>query len=293
MKVKKSAIGVVAMVAASISVAGLAACGEGGEFSADSNITVVAREDGSGTKSAFMEIIGLKGKADVSGVIIASGTAAVMQEVKDNPYAIAYDSLGYVTDDVKILKVDGVYPTVETIKDGSYKISRPLSVVYKPATIESGANKAFYDFLVSKTAQDIVLDEGYINISATVEYTVQADLSGEINISGSTSLQPLMEKLAAKFEDLQSGVDVNVAGGGSGTGLGNAENGTSDFGMISKEFKVADAPSCVSTEVARDGIAIIVNKKNTLENIALSDLKNIYNCEAGSDQIKVWNRIIK
>ncbi len=293
MKVKKSAIGVVAMVAASMSVVGLSACG-GGEFSADSNITVVAREDGSGTKSAFMEIIGLKGKADVTGVIIASGTAAVMQEVKDNPYAIAYDSLGYVTDDVKILKVDGVYPTVETVKDSSYKISRPLSVVYKPATIESGVNKAFYDFLVSKTAQDIVLDEGYINMPATVEYTVQADLSGNIDISGSTSLQPLMEKLAAKFEDLQSEVSVTVAGGGSGTGLKNAENGTSDFGMISKEKKADDdAPSCVATEVARDGIAVIVNKKNTLDDIALSDLKNIYNCEAGDDQIKVWNQLIK
>ncbi len=294
MKSKKTAIGAIATImAASITVAGMTGCG-GAEFSADKNITVVAREDGSGTKSAFMEIIGLKDKPDVPGVIIAAGTAPVMQEVKNNPHAIAYDSLGYVTNDVKILKIDGVYPTVETIKDGSYAISRPLSVVYKPTVIENGANKAFYEFLLSTTAQDIVAKEGYINIAATYEYKVQANLTGTIDISGSTSLQPLMKVLAKEFESLQSGVTVTVAGGGSGTGLKNAENGTSDFGMISKEKKPDDdAPNCVATEVARDGIAVIVNKSNPLDNITLTELKNIYDRDAGANRITVWNRIVK
>ncbi len=305
MKSKKAraAVGLIATaMAATIASAGLVGCGNSG-FSADKNITVVAREDGSGTKAAFMEIIGLSHKdssgntvpnADVSGVIIAAGTAAVMQEVKDNPQAIAYDSLGYVTDEVKILKIDGVYPTVETIKDGSYAISRPLSIVYKPATIESGANKAFYEFLLSSTAQDIVASEGYVNIQTSVTYTVQPNLSGKIDISGSTSLQPLMETLAAKFESLQSGVTVTVAGGGSGTGLKNAENGTSDFGMISKEKKPNDdAPNCVAAEVARDGIAVIVNKQNPIDSITLEQLKNIYDRDAGTNAIKVWNKLIK
>lgn len=302
MKRSKWAIGLLVMcLAAIMAVSGLTGCDKA-EFSADKNITVVAREDGSGTKNAFMEIIGLTHKengstvlnADVPGVVIGSGTAAVMQEVLGNPHAIAYDSLGYSEKyDVKILKLNGVYPTVETVKDGSYAISRPLSIVYKPDTITSGANKAFYEFLISKTAQDIVASEGYIPMDATTPYTVDPNLSGEISVAGSTSLQPLMEKLAAKFETLQANVTITVSGGGSGTGLKNAENGVSDFGMISKAKKADDdAPSCSATEVARDGIAVIVNEKNPLDNITLEQLKNIYDSTAGANQIKVWNQLI-
>ena len=267
------------------------ACG-GSSFDPDKNIQVVTREDGSGTKSAFMEIIGLKGKSDVSGVIVQSTTAGVLNAVKTNNYTIGYDSLGYVTDEVKMLKVDGVDCTVENIKNGSYKISRPLSIVYKQDTISSGAEKAFYDFLQSSDAQSIIGDNGYVSIKDnTSAYTVVSGLTGDIQISGSTSLQPLMEKLEAKFEQLQPNVNVTVAGGGSGTGYNNAENGTSDFGMISEEFKQTKAPNCTYNTVAKDGIAVIVNKNNTNDNITMAQLKAIYNVEAGDNAIKVWNQI--
>jgi len=297
MKKNKIIIAAAALSAvACVSAAALAGCSSNSSgFDATKKITVIAREDGSGTKSAFMEIIGLKEQADVSGVVIQNGTAAVLQGVKSNPYAIAYDSLGYVTDEVKILKVDGVTPTSDTIKDGSYAISRPLNIVYKQATIDaSPLYTAYYNFLMSKTAQDIVAEEGYVNTESTTTYTADASLSGTIAISGSTSLKPLMEVLAEKFEELQPNVTVSVGGGGSGTGLKDAENGTSAFGMISKEKKADDdAPSCVATAVARDGIAVIVNKENTLDNITLEQLKNIYDCNAGSNQVTVWNQIIK
>ncbi len=266
----------------------LASCG-GAEFDESKNITVVTRGGDSGTKSAFMEIIGLKGKADVSGSIQPQDTAAVLQEVKSNPLAIGYDSLGYVTDDVKILKVDGVEATVENIKNGTYKISRPLSVVYQQSRVEGAANSAFLAFLQSSDAQTIISANGYVSTKdGAVPYTVVPGLSGEIDISGSTSLLPLMEKLAAKFEQLQSGVSVTVAGGGSGTGYNNAQNGVSDFGMISEVFNSAKAENCTSYEVAKDGIAVIVNKANTFDNISLEDLKNIYNVDAGDAAIKVW-----
>ena len=129
----------------------LTSCG-GAKFDENKNISVVAREDGSGTKSAFMEIIGLKGKADVSGVIIGANTAAVLGEVKGNPLAIGYDSLGYVTDEVKMLKVDGVAATVENVKNGTYKISRPLNVVYQESKVASEVNTAFLAFLQSSDA---------------------------------------------------------------------------------------------------------------------------------------------
>ena len=271
----------------------LTSCG-GAKFDENKNISVVAREDGSGTKSAFMEIIGLKGKADVSGVIIGANTAAVLNEVKGNPLAIGYDSLGYVTDEVKMLKVDGVAATVENVKNGTYKISRPLNVVYQESKVASEVNTAFLAFLQSSDAQKIISDNGYVSTKdGAVAYTVVPGLSGEINISGSTSLKPLMEKLAAKFETVQSGVKVTVGGGGSGTGYNDAKNGVSDFGMISEKFKTEKAENCTYYEVAKDGIAVIVNKENPLDNISMEDLKNIYNVDAGDAAIKVWADVSK
>ena len=271
----------------------LTSCG-GAKFDENKNISVVAREDGSGTKSAFMEIIGLKGKADVSGVIIGANTAAVLGEVKGNPLAIGYDSLGYVTDEVKMLKVDGVAATVENVKNGTYKISRPLNVVYQESKVASEVNTAFLAFLQSSDAQKIISDNGYVSTKdGAVAYTVVPGLSGEINISGSTSLKPLMEKLAAKFEAVQSGVKVTVGGGGSGTGYNDAKNGVSDFGMISEKFKTEKAENCTYYEVAKDGIAVIVNKENPLDNISMDDLKNIYNVDAGDAAIKVWADVSK
>ena len=271
----------------------LTSCG-GAKFDENKNISVVAREDGSGTKSAFMEIIGLKGKADVSGVIIGANTAAVLGEVKGNPLAIGYDSLGYVTDEVKMLKVDGVAATVENVKNGTYKISRPLNVVYQESKVASEVNTAFLTFLQSSDAQNIISDNGYVSTKdGAVAYTVVPGLSGEINISGSTSLKPLMEKLAAKFEAVQSGVKVTVGGGGSGTGYNDAKNGVSDFGMISEKFKTEKAENCTYYEVAKDGIAVIVNKENPLDNISMEDLGNIYNVDAGDAAIKVWADVSK
>ena len=271
----------------------LTSCG-GAKFDENKNISVVAREDGSGTKSAFMEIIGLKGKADVSGVIIGANPAAVLNEVKGNPLAIGYDSLGYVTDEVKMLKVDGIAATVENVKNGTYKISRPLNVVYQESKVASEVNTAFLNFLQSSDAQKIISDNGYVSTKdGAVAYTVVPGLSGEINISGSTSLKPLMEKLAAKFEAVQSGVKVTVGGGGSGTGYNDAKNGVSDFGMISEKFKTEKAENCTYYEVAKDGIAVIVNKENPLDNISMEDLKNIYNVDAGDAAIKVWADVSK
>ncbi len=275
------------------SLGALTSCG-GSKFDENKNISVVTREDGSGTKSAFMEIIGLKGKNDVSGVIVASNTASVLQEVKGNPLAIGYDSLGYVTDDVKMLKVDGVAATVENVKNGTYKISRPLNVVYQESKVASQVNTAFLTFLQSSDAQTIISDNGYVSTKdGAVAYTIVPGLTGKINISGSTSLKPLMEKLAAKFEAVQSGVKVTVGGGGSGTGYNDAKNGVSDFGMISESFNPSKADNCTYYEVAKDGIAVIVNKENTFDNISLEDLKNIYNVDAGDSTIKTWSGVSK
>lgn len=275
------------------SLGALTSC-SGARFDENKNISVVTREDGSGTKSAFMDMLGLKGKQDVSGIIIGSSTAAVLNEVRSNPLAIGYDSLGYITDDVKMLKVDGVEATVENIRNGSYKISRPLNIVYQESNAVSDLNTAFLTFIQSSDAQSIISANGYVSTrDGDTAYTVVPGLAGEIAVSGSTSLQPLMEKLAARFEEMQNGVKVTVAGGGSGTGYNNAKNGVSDFGMISESFNQEKAEGCTYYEVAIDGIAVIVNKLNTFDNISISDLKNIYDADAGDSAIKTWSNITK
>ncbi|MCL2817234.1 MAG: substrate-binding domain-containing protein [Clostridiales bacterium] len=275
-----------------ILVLALTACSA--KFDPEKNISVLAREDKSGTKTAFMELIGLKDKADPANVIIQIGTQPILAEVKSNPHAIAYESLGYVTKDVKKLTVNGVEATVENIKNGTYSISRPLSVVYKESTLSNPLYQAFLTFLQSSDAQEIIKKEGYVSVVDNApKYTVNGSLSGTIEISGSTSLQPLMIELRDAFKVLQPNVTINVSGGGSGTGYNNAENGVSNFGMISAEFVQTNAPSCTYYEVAKDGIAVIVNKKNPLNNITMEQLKNIYNVDAGANAISKWNELVE
>lgn len=271
----------------------LVSCGPK-EFDVSHSVSIITREDGSGTKSAFMELLGLKGKDDPEEATIQNGTAAVLAEVENNMYAIAYDSLGYVTEDVKLLQVDGVEPTIENIKSGEYAISRPLNVVYKTADIEGSTLYSDYlSFLSSSQAQQIISEEGYVSIvDGAVTYAApETPLSGTIQISGSTSLQPLMILLAEAYEQLNGNVSIEVAGGGSGTGYENAENGVSAFGMISEEFNSEKAPSCVYSTVAKDGIGIIVNLDNPVEDISLEDLSRLYDVDA-SPAITSWSELI-
>lgn len=272
----------------------LASCG-GKEFDSSKNVAVVVRETGSGTKGAFLEILGLKGADDPSGAITATSTSAVLQEVSGNPYAIAYDSLGYVDDTVKTVKLDGVAPTTATIKDGTYALSRPLNVIYKKETVEGSALYTDYlNFLGSKEAESMASADGYVAIhDSTTSYSKSADYAnGKIAISGSTSLQPLMIKLAAKYMEYHPEVKVEVSGGGSGTGYSNAEKGVSAFGMISEEFNSSKAASCTPYTVCKDGIALIVNLKNPIETISKTDIATVYNPKAETP-ITTWSQLIK
>ena len=199
-----------------------------------------------------------------------------------------------VTEDVKLLEVDGVEPTIENIKSGEYAISRPLNVVYKTADIEGSPLYSDYlSFLSSSQAQQIISEEGYVSIvdGAQTYAAPETPLSGTIQISGSTSLQPLMILLAEAYEQLNGNVSIEVAGGGSGTGYENAENGVSAFGMISEEFASEKAPSCVYSTVAKDGIGIIVNLDNPVEDISLEDLSRLYDVDA-SPAISSWSELI-
>ena len=281
-------------VIAALFLVGPAASGSWG-FDVSRNITVVTREDGSGTKGAFMDIIGLGGKADPAHVVIHGSTAAVNAEVRSNPAALAYESLGFVGGDVKILSIDGVEATVANIMNGTYRIARPLQIVYKEASLDNAESRAFFTFLQSSDAQQIISNEGFVSVAQeTAGYTIIGALSGNIDISGSTSLQPLMVELADAFMALQPNVTVTVSGGGSGTGYNNAENGVSVFGMISEVFDPVrrNTPSLTAFEVAKDGIAVVVHESNPLDNITVEQLRNIYDSEADADAVTVWNQLI-
>jgi phosphate transport system substrate-binding protein len=294
MKKVMIAVSLLIALAATNAVCGGNSESEKSGFDTSRNISITAREDGSGTKTAFMEIIGLKGKADPANVIIQTGTAGVLAEVKSNPGAIAYESLGYVTSDVKMLKIDGVEATIANIKSGAYKISRPLSVLYKTENLNNSVNQAFFSFLQSSDAQNIISDNGYVSVvDGASSYTIDASLAGAIDVSGSTSLQPLMIELAAAYEKIQPNVTVNVSGGGSGTGYKNADEGVSAFGMISEEFGQEKAPSCTYYVVCKDGIAVIANNTNPLESITLAQLKTVYDVDAGSNAISKWDALIQ
>lgn len=257
-------------------------CGSNGD------ISVYNREDGSGTRDAFLELLGIESDELNTGVAQLNSTSAVIQGVAGDVKAIGYASLGSVDTTVKALSVDGVAPTEATVADGSYKVSRPFELMYDETELTSNDLLAeFVDYLKSAEAQTIIADEGYVSVVENAPaYTVpEGNLTvTEIEASGSTSVGPLMTKLAADFsakveEATGQEVQVTVSGGGSGQGIKDANEGNTEIGMASKEVtKGTDVTNENVTiyQLCADGIAVIVNTANPATDISLENLKKIY-----------------
>lgn len=284
MKTKK----ILATAAAGLIVmASLAGCGSTGSsssasgFDTKSNISVITREDGSGTRSAFIELTGVQEEKDgtktdntLSSAIVQSSTQAVLTGVAGDPTAIGYISLGSLNDTVKAAKIDGVEPTSETVKDGSYKISRPFNIATKDNLSEAAQN--FIDYILSKEGQEIV-NKDYVEAVDNAEPFAGAKGKGKVKVGGSTSVSPAMEKLAEAYQKVNKDVTVEVNTSDSSTGMSQAAEGTVDIGMASRELKDSEtAKGIKGTVIAKDGIAVIVNKSNTVEDIKLDQLKGIY-----------------
>ena len=248
---------------ASVIIAAMAGCAQN-----SSSITVISREDGSGTRGAFIELLGIE-QEDPSGkkedmtradAEISQSTSVVIQSVKDDPNAIGYISLGSLNDSVKAVKVDGVEPSAQTVQNGTYKISRPFVVCYKEDSLtELGAE--LLTFILSES-------EG--------AYT-PAGFSGNIVISGSTSVAPVMEKLADAYKHLNENVTIEVQQTGSGAGITAATEGACEIGMSSRSLKQAELDEGLTAKtIANDGIAVIVNKENARDDLASSQLRDIY-----------------
>lgn len=274
-------------VAGLIAMASLAGCGSTGSsssasgFDTKSNISVITREDGSGTRSAFIELTGVQEEKDgtktdntLSSAIVQSSTQAVLTGVAGDPTAIGYISLGSLNDTVKAAKIDGVEPTSETVKDGSYKISRPFNIATKDNLSEAAQN--FIDYILSKEGQEIV-NKDYVEAVDNAEPFAGAKGKGKVKVGGSTSVSPVMEKLAEAYQKVNKDVTVEVNTSDSSTGMSQAAEGTVDIGMASRELKDSEtAKGIKGTVIAKDGIAVIVNKSNTVEDIKLDRLKGIY-----------------
>ena len=263
----------------------LTACGKSGESSKSSNaekISVVSREEGSGTRGAFIELFGLQKKNSngdtidltTENAIVTNSTSVTLTTVAGDDSAIGYASLGSLNDSVKVLKIDGTKASVDTIKDGSYKISRPFNIVTKDDV--SKAAKDFINFILSKDGQAVVEKNGYIPLDDTEAYQTSTT-SGKVVISGSSSVTPVMEKLKEAYAKVNSGVTVEIQQSDSSTGITDAIDGTSDIGMASRELEDSETSQGVNaTVIAMDGIAVIVNKDNKTDNLTSKQVKSIF-----------------
>lgn len=269
---------------------GSSASGDGSDSSAVSfdtskTINVITRESGSGTRGAFIELFGIEEKdADGNKVdktteeaSVQSSTNAVMSTVAGDAYAIGYISLGSLNDSVKALKIDGAEASVENVKNGSYKISRPFNIATK-ATV-SEATQDFINFIMSTEGQKVVENNHCISQEAGEAFTSN-NASGKVVVAGSSSVTPVMEKLAEAYNKINPNVTIDIQQSDSSTGMEMAAAGTCDIGMASRELKDSEKEQLTSTVIALDGIAVIVNKDNSNDDMTSENVKAIFTGEA-------------
>lgn len=251
---------------------------------ASGSISVISREDGSGTRGAFVELTKVEEKdADgnkvdntTTNAVIANSTDVVLNNVAGDTNAIGYISMGALNDTVKAVKVDGVDATTENVKNGTYAISRPFNIAYSKDEALSDAAQDFYDFIMSTEGQQIVEDNKYIKINESAEAFESNDASGKVVVAGSSSVTPVMEKLAEAYQKLNPNVTVEVQQSDSTTGMTSAMEGTCDIGMASRELSDDEAAKLTATAIALDGIAVIVNTENEVSDLSLDQIKQIY-----------------
>lgn len=252
-------------------------------FDPSAAITVVSREDGSGTRSAFIELTGVL-EETVDGqeidrttvdAVTTSSTNVMMTTVAGNEYAIGYISLGSLNETVKALSIDGTAATAENVANGSYKIARPFNIAYQGSLSEVAQD--FVDFILSADGQAVIEAEGYIAADAAAAPYAGSKPAGSVTISGSSSVTPVMEKLKEAYEAVNPGADIAVTQSDSSTGMADAIAGISDIGMASREVKDSElAGGLTAVTIATDGIAVIVNNGNPASDLTLEQVRQIF-----------------
>lgn len=278
----------------------LSACGDeksGDDGEKNDKISVISREEGSGTRGAFIELVGIEEKNDqgekidntVDTAVITNSTSVAMTSVSEDKASIGYISLASLNDTVKALKIDGVEPTVKNIQKGEYPIARNFNLVTGDNLSELG--KDFINYILSTEGQKTVSENGYIELTEAGKYEASDAVKegGKITIGGSSSVTPLMEKLAEAYKKINPKVEVMVQQSDSTTGVTSAIDGSVDIGMASRDLKDTETSQGVkATVIAKDGIAVIVHKDSKQEELTLEQVKDIF-----TGKITKWSEIKK
>lgn len=252
---------------------------------ASGTIDVISREDGSGTRGAFIELFGIEEKQGDEKVdmttedaSITNSTSVMMTTVAGDENAIGYISLGSLNDTVKAVKIDGAEASAENVANDTYKVSRPFNIITTDSL--SDAAQDFENYIMSSDGQQIVEDNGYIKVADDAAAYEQSDAEGKVVVAGSSSVTPVMEKLAEGYEAVNKDVTIEVQQSDSTTGVNMAAEGTCDIGMASRELKDDEKDlGLTATVIARDGIAVIVNKDNDVDELTSDQVKSVYTGE--------------
>ena len=263
------------------------------DWDSSNDITIVSREDGSGTRGAFIELFGIEEKKDGEKVDmttddaqITNSTSVMLTTVAGDDYAIGYVSLGSLNDTVKALKIDGEKATEQNIKDGKYKICRPFNIATKKGA-DNEVAKDFIAYIMSKEGQQVISDNGYIGDDSAEAYAGSKP-SGKAVVGGSSSVSPVMEKLIEAYKKVNTGAEIELQTTDSTTGMTSAIDGSYDIGMASRELQDEEKDKLDSQVIATDGIAVIVNKNNTTDELSSDQVKTIYTGDA-----TIWDEVVK
>lgn len=263
------------------------------KFDTSKDISVVSREDGSGTRGAFIELFGIeikgtdgtKSDKTTKEAIIASKTDVMLTNIVSNEYSIGYISLGSLNDTVNALKIDGVEATAENVKSGTYKVSRPFNIATKGTP--EGLSADFINFILSKEGQEVV-SASYISVNDSAPAFVSTNPTGKITVAGSSSVTPIMEKLQEAYTKINKNAQIELQMTDSTAGMTGALEGTCDIGMASRELKDSEKAELTGTPIAIDGIAVIVNKSNSIIEMTSENIKSIFTGES-----TVWSDVAK
>lgn len=268
--------------------------GASGKFDTTREINVLTREDGSGTRGAFIELFGIEQKNEggekvdytTDNAAVTNSTSVMMTTVAGDLYSIGYISLGSMNNTVKAVQIDGQEATIENIKKGAYKIARPFNIATKEGLSEAAQD--FIDFIMSADGQRVIEDNGYISVSDGEAYSGKID-SGKIIIAGSSSVTPVMEKLREAYLEKNPNVTIEIQQSDSSTGMSDTIDGTCDIGMASRELKDSELEKgLTATIIAMDGITVIVNNECPVNNLTSEQVKEIFMGNAAA-----WSEILQ
>ena len=266
---------------------------EAGDWDSSSDITIVSREDGSGTRGAFIELFGIQEEMDGEKVDmtteeaqITNSTSVMMTTVAGDEYAIGYISLGSLDESVKALKIDGAEATAENVKSGDYKVSRPFNIATKK-DLDNEVAKDFINYIMSAEGQKVVEDNGYIAVEGAEAFE-GTQPSGKAIVGGSSSVSPVMEKLAEAYKEVNPNAEIELQTTDSTTGMTSAIDGSYDIGMASRELKEEEIAELDAKVIATDGIAVIVNNNNAMDELSSDQVKAIYTGEA-----LTWDEVVE